>query len=153
MVVAAVAVGGNGVLTTTTTTMTMRMMMMTTTMGMMVTPAAVAPIVIALVFQAPFNLLLLQLQPRTPLIHLVGHTQETRVEESLREQLESVAHELQHLRFDKEKIAQERSLVEESVAARTSAERVEMEKIDEERSKVARGARGSSSVELWWGRS
>ena len=54
--------------------------------------------------------------------------QETRVEEALAQQLNQVACQLQHLRFDKEKVAQERELLQDSLDARTSVERAEMEK-------------------------
>ena len=45
--------------------------------------------------------------------------QGVRAEELLVEQLDALAHELQHIRFDTEKIGHARSVVEESVAART----------------------------------
>lgn len=63
-------------------------------------------------------------------------SQETRVEEALQAEHEKVAQELQHIRFDKEKISQEHALMEESVAARTSVERAEMEKFEEDRRRV-----------------
>ena len=63
-------------------------------------------------------------------------TQERRAHDSLREQLEDAAHQLQHLRFDLEKVDQERNLIEEAVAARTSVERAEVEGLKAEREKV-----------------
>lgn len=62
--------------------------------------------------------------------------QETRVEEALAQRLDEVAHQLQHLRFDKEKVAQERELLQDALDARTWVERAEMDKLEAARATV-----------------
>ena len=58
------------------------------------------------------------------------------MEEALAQQLNQVACQLQYLRFDKEKVAQERELLQDSLDARTSVERAEMEKLEAARCTV-----------------
>jgi hypothetical protein len=62
--------------------------------------------------------------------------QETRVEEALAQRLDEVAHQLQHLCFDKEKVAQERELLQDALDARTWVERAEMDKLEAARATV-----------------
>ena len=56
--------------------------------------------------------------------------QGARAEEVVVEQLDSLAHELQHIQFDKEKIGHERTAVEDAVAGRTAQERKELEELE-----------------------
>jgi len=62
--------------------------------------------------------------------------QETRVEEALAQRFDELAHQLQHLRFDKEKVAQERELLQDALDARTWVERAEMDKLEAARATV-----------------
>ena len=64
------------------------------------------------------------------------HARETQEELELQQQLDDVQHTLQHLRFDTEKLSQERKLMEEALASHTAVERVEIEGLERERDRV-----------------